>query len=65
MYFDSKTNRVLLRNGKSLTSDWKFATDVLNGIVPDYNVARSKASEKYDFYYGKQITEDIEEVHLL
>ena len=63
MYVDSKRNRTLLRDGRSVVSPFQAARLILNN-EPVTNVIRCEDVEKYEVLYGESLSTDIGEVDI-
>jgi hypothetical protein len=63
MYADSKRNRTLLKDGRSVVSPFQAARMILNGEEIT-NVLRSDDVDKYETMYGVYVSSDIGEVDI-
>lgn len=60
MYVDSKEDRVLMRNGVSMVSDFAMARSILLDEPITGTVLRSEDSETYELFYKERIYTDEE-----
>ena len=61
MYVDSKRNRTLLRDGRSVVSSFQAAKNILEG-KDIHSVVRDRATDVYATVYGKDYGTEIGEV---
>lgn len=60
MYVDAKNDRVLMRNGVSLVSDFAMARGIFLDDPPIGTVVKSEDSETYELFYKEKIYTDEE-----
>lgn len=66
MYFDSKNQRILLRNGTSITSPFEYARSIIEDKRDQSSkVLESFDSKTYEYMKGIEISAEVEDVDIV
>lgn len=66
MYFDSKNQRILLRNGASITSSFEYARSIIEDKRDQSSkVLESFDSKTYEYMKGIEISAEVEDVDIV
>ena len=63
-YFDTRNERALLRDGRSVVTPEKFARNLIENKPNNLKVLACKASHDYDKMFGETISSEIEDIGL-
>lgn len=63
MYFDSKENRVLMRDGRSVVSAFEAARRLLKGSL-DVKVVEGDDTSSYELIFGEDVSGDVEDIDI-